>query len=135
MIVKERTNARHLESLPEPMDLVTVDAAFISLKLLLPRIQGLVGCPGQVICLIKPQFEAGRAQVGKGGVVKDPAVQRQVVEAVLSEARAVALWPAGLLESPIQGPKGNHEYLLWCVTSGEASQDATLLSGVFPDTA
>jgi 23S rRNA (cytidine1920-2'-O)/16S rRNA (cytidine1409-2'-O)-methyltransferase len=135
VIVKEHTNARHLESLPEPIDLVTVDAAFISLKLLLPRIQGWLDKAGQVVCLIKPQFEAGPAQVGKGGVVKDSAVHRQVVEEVMTEAERLALRPAGLLESPIQGPKGNHEFLLWCVTSGEAASVVDLLSGVFTDSA
>ncbi len=132
VIVKERTNARYLESLPEPIDLVTVDAAFISLALLLPRIRGWLDEAGQVVCLVKPQFEAGPAQVGKGGVVKDLSVRRQVVAEVMAEAQIQELWPAGLLESPLQGPKGNHEYLLWCVTSGEGADPAGLLSQVFP---
>jgi len=131
VIVKERTNARHLESLPEPIDLVTVDAAFISLKLLLPRIQSWLDEGGQVVCLVKPQFEAGPAQVGKGGVVKDPEIHRQVVEEVMIEAERHGLRPAGLLESPIQGPKGNHEFLLWLVTSGEPEGADHLLSSVF----
>lgn len=135
VIVKERTNVRYLESLPEPVDLVTVDASFISLKLLLPRIQGWLNATGQVVCLIKPQFEAGPAQVGKGGVVKDPVVHHQVVEEVMAEAERQALHPAGLLESPIQGPKGNHEFLLWCVTSGDAARPEDLLAGAFPDSA
>lgn len=133
VIVKERTNARHLDRLPEPVGLVCVDAAFISLSLLLPKIKNWLADAGQVICLVKPQFEAGPAQVGKGGVVKDPAVRRQVVEAVMLVARRLGLNPAGLLDSPIQGPKGNHEYLLWCVTEGESTNDQELLMGVFSD--
>lgn len=133
VIVKERTNARYLQSLPEPIDLVTVDAAFISLKLLLPRIQGWLSDDGLVVCLIKPQFEAGPAQVARGGVVRDPAVRRQVVKAVMGDALALGLLPAGLLESPILGPKGNREYLLWCVSSGTAADEGDLISAVFPD--
>jgi 23S rRNA (cytidine1920-2'-O)/16S rRNA (cytidine1409-2'-O)-methyltransferase len=132
VIVKERTNARYLESLPEPIDLVTVDAAFISLKLLLPRIKDWLREGGQAVCLIKPQFEAGPEHVGKGGVVKDFDVRRQVAEAIMGAARDLGLRPAGLVESPIQGPKGNHEYLLWCLTSGSTPDLPELIVGAFP---
>jgi 23S rRNA (cytidine1920-2'-O)/16S rRNA (cytidine1409-2'-O)-methyltransferase len=135
VIVKERTNARHLQSLPEPIDLVTVDAAFISLGLLLPRIRTWLRDGGQSVCLIKPQFEAGPDRVGKGGVVREEEVRRQVVSDVMAEAQGLDLLPAGLIESPIQGPKGNHEYLLWCVTLGEPAKPEDILAGVFSDPA
>jgi 23S rRNA (cytidine1920-2'-O)/16S rRNA (cytidine1409-2'-O)-methyltransferase len=120
VVVLERTNARYLEALPEPVSLVTVDASFISLKLLLPVARGwLAGPAAEMIALIKPQFEAGRKQVGKGGIIKDPAVHRQVLEDVLAWAQANQLGPAGLMRSPLKGAEGNIEFLLW-LRPGEA---------------
>ncbi len=113
VVVMERTNARYLEGLPEPVQLVTIDASFISLKLLLPVARRLLAPGGQIIALIKPQFEAGRDQVGKGGVVRDPAVHRQVVEGLVAWARERGLGPQAVLPSPLLGPKGNREFLLW----------------------
>lgn len=112
VVVMERTNARHLETLPELVDLVTIDASFISLKLLLPNAaRWLVPDRGMVIPLIKPQFEAGRRQVGKGGVVRDPAVHRQVLMGLLTwaETRGWGVW--GVVPSPVRGPAGNVEFL------------------------
>ncbi|RLC56795.1 MAG: TlyA family rRNA (cytidine-2'-O)-methyltransferase, partial [Chloroflexota bacterium] len=86
VVVMERTNARYLESLPEPVDLVTVDVSFISLGLILPMAVRWLKPGGQVVALIKPQFEAGRREVGKGGVVRDPQVHRRVLERVLDIA-------------------------------------------------
>jgi len=111
VVVMERTNARHLRELPEPIDLATVDVSFISLKLILPRIHDWLVPGGSVIALIKPQFEAGRAQVGKGGVVRDPAVHRQVLQRILTWAAQNGLPPQGLIRSPIKGPAGNIEFL------------------------
>jgi len=111
--VLERTNARYLEKLPEPVNLVTVDASFISLRLLLPTITGWLTSPGWIIALVKPQFEAGKAEVGKGGVVRSQAVHRQVLHNVVGYALEAGLVVLGLTLSPITGPAGNHEYLIW----------------------
>lgn len=112
VIVMERTNARHVESLPEPVNLVTVDASFISIKLLLPAIVNWLAVKAVVIILVKPQFEAGKAQVGKGGVVRDPAVHRQVLANAIAYTTEAGLHLLGLIPSPITGPAGNHEFLL-----------------------
>ena len=110
--VMERTNARYLESLPEPVHLVVIDVSFISLKLILPPVLKWLGSPAVVVALVKPQFEAGREQVGKGGVVRDRGVHRQVLEQVVAVAADVGLEVLGLIPSPITGPAGNHEFLL-----------------------
>ncbi|MCK4831830.1 MAG: TlyA family rRNA (cytidine-2'-O)-methyltransferase, partial [Anaerolineales bacterium] len=105
--------ARYLDSLPELIDLVTVDVSFISLKLILPSAHSWLRRGGEIIALIKPQFEAGREQVGKGGVVRDPAVHRAVLENLLGWATEHRLGPRGLLLSPLKGPAGNIEFLVW----------------------
>ncbi|MCS7178292.1 MAG: TlyA family RNA methyltransferase [Anaerolineae bacterium] len=117
VVVMERTNARHLERLPEPVHLVTVDVSFISLRLIFPRAVGWLGPQGQVIALIKPQFEAGRQDVGKGGVVRDPAVHRRVLEEVIRAAADLGLTLCGLMVSPLLGPAGNREFLGWWAKS------------------
>ncbi len=111
VVVMERVNARYLESLPEPIDLAVVDASFISLTLLLPRIYQWLKPQGQVVALIKPQFEAGKDQVGQGGVVRDKHIHRQVLEHILTWCRDHDLPPQGLIRSPITGPAGNVEFL------------------------
>lgn len=113
VIVMERTNARHLETLPEAVNLVVIDASFISLKLIFPVVVKWLTSPGQVIALVKPQFEAGKAQVGKGGVVRDVKIHRQVLEKIITYATQCGLSPLGLIPSPITGPAGNHEFLLY----------------------
>lgn len=122
----ERTNIRHLESLPEPVRLTTVDVSFIGLSLVLPNIAKLLSPGGEVIALIKPQFEVGREQVGKGGVVRDPKLHRAVVAKVLAGASAIGLAPAGVIRSPITGPAGNVEFLAWLKLGSEA-QSAQVL--------
>ncbi|MCB0191597.1 MAG: TlyA family RNA methyltransferase [Anaerolineae bacterium] len=112
VVVMERTNARHLDSLPETIDLATIDASFISLKLILPSVVKWLKHPASVIALVKPQFEAGRSQVKKGGVVRDPEVHRQVLLKVMGYAAHLEFTIAGLLVSPVTGPAGNHEFLL-----------------------
>jgi len=107
----ERTNARYLEQLPEPVTLVVVDASFISLRLLLPTITRWLMPSAWVIPLIKPQFEAGREDVGKGGVVRDSAVHARVIREVFSAAAALGLHPRNLIRSPLLGPAGNAEFL------------------------
>ncbi len=120
VVVMERTNARFLDRLPEPVDLVTIDSSFISLKLLLPVVQVWLKpvsiqsdtTARSVVALIKPQFEAGRAQVARGqGVIRDPTVHRQVLLDVLSFAQEIHYAVRGLIQSPLQGPKGNVEFL------------------------
>ncbi|RMF70490.1 MAG: TlyA family RNA methyltransferase [Alphaproteobacteria bacterium] len=114
VVVLERTNARHLTAadVPEPVDLLVCDASFISLKTLLPAPLGLVKPGGLIVALIKPQFEAGPQHVGKGGVVRDPAVRETVVADIRSWFEAQGHRLLGITESPITGPKGNVEYLL-----------------------
>jgi 23S rRNA (cytidine1920-2'-O)/16S rRNA (cytidine1409-2'-O)-methyltransferase len=114
VVVMERTNARHLTALPQAVDLVTVDASFISLKLLLPVAAGWMKPGADLIALIKPQFEAGRQDVGRGGVVRDPEIRRRAIEAVMASAAQCGLAPQGVIRSPLTGPKGNVEFLLWC---------------------
>lgn len=114
VVVMEGVNARHLESLPEPVHLVTADVAFISLRLLLPNFSRWLVPEGQAVLLVKPQFEAGPESVGRGGVVRDPAVWRRVLLEVAEAAATAGLAPQGALRSPVRGPKGNVEFLLWC---------------------
>ena len=113
VVVMERTNARYVETLAETVDLVVVDASFISLRLLLPKITGWLKPQADVVTLIKPQFEAGRTDVGKGGVVRDSDVHERVLEAITGFAHEQGLTVAGLTVSPIKGPAGNIEFLAW----------------------
>ena len=114
VFVMERTNARYLAELPEPVRFVCLDASFISLRLLLPVARAWLAQPGDnMIALVKPHFEAGRKQVGKGGIVKDPDVHRQVLADILAWSEQEGLSPAGLLRSPLKGAAGNVEFLLW----------------------
>jgi len=107
----ERVNARYLESLPEPVELVVIDVSFISLKLILPVAWRLLAEKGTVVPLIKPQFEAGKRDVGKGGVVKDPAIHRRVLRETLHAAREIGFTVKALARSPLTGPAGNVEFL------------------------
>jgi 23S rRNA (cytidine1920-2'-O)/16S rRNA (cytidine1409-2'-O)-methyltransferase len=111
VVVMERTNARYLTELPEPLHLATIDVSFISLKLVLPAVRQLVAPDGEIIVLIKPQFEAGRRKVRKGGVVRDPAVHRAVLLDVLGWAVQHGFEVRGLMRSPLLGPAGNVEFL------------------------
>ncbi|MBI3287767.1 MAG: TlyA family RNA methyltransferase [Chloroflexi bacterium] len=112
VVVLERTNIRHLESLPEPIDLATIDVSFISLELVLPKVTTLLKPRGQIIALIKPQFEAGRKQVLSGGVVRDAQVMRQVLHKVIELAHRLQLRVLGLTPSPLLGPAGNLEFFI-----------------------
>jgi 23S rRNA (cytidine1920-2'-O)/16S rRNA (cytidine1409-2'-O)-methyltransferase len=112
VVLMEETNARNLLSLTEHVELVTIDASFISLRLLLPSsVRWLQPNSGSILALIKPQFEAGRAQVGKGGVVRSTTVRRQVLRDVLGFAVAIGLYPKDLMLSPLRGPAGTVDYL------------------------
>jgi 23S rRNA (cytidine1920-2'-O)/16S rRNA (cytidine1409-2'-O)-methyltransferase len=111
VVVMERTNARYLESLPELVAFTSIDVSFISLRLILPRVRDWLLPEGTVIPLIKPQFEAGRRQVGKGGVVRDPDVHRQVLVQLLSWVPTLQLYAWDVIRSPLEGPAGNIEFL------------------------
>ena len=115
VISMEKTNARDVRQLPEPIDLVTIDASFISLKILLPGIRNwLKSADSSVIGLIKPQFEAGKEEAARGaGVIRDPAVHASVLREVLSFAEDNGFGIIGLTVSPLVGPKGNVEFLVW----------------------
>jgi 23S rRNA (cytidine1920-2'-O)/16S rRNA (cytidine1409-2'-O)-methyltransferase len=115
--VVERVNARTLTAASLPpgtsaFDIVTIDVSFISLRHILPVVPPLLRFDADVVALVKPQFEAGRAEVGKGGIVRDPAVHARVVEEIASSADALGLERAGLTDSPIAGMEGNREFLL-----------------------
>ena len=110
VVVCERTNIRHLGGVSEAVDLATIDVSFISLALVWPHVVSLLQPQGEIVALIKPQFEAGREQVGKGGVVRDPGVHRQVLEKVVSDALGEGLCLRGLTVSPLKGPAGNVEF-------------------------
>lgn len=113
VVCMERTNVRYLtpEIIPESLDFGTVDVSFISLKLILPALQKLMKPEGELVCLVKPQFEAGREKVGKKGVVRDPKVHLEVLEQFLHHASESGFSVKGLSFSPIRGPEGNIEYL------------------------
>jgi 23S rRNA (cytidine1920-2'-O)/16S rRNA (cytidine1409-2'-O)-methyltransferase len=122
VVVMEETNARYVERLPETIQFATVDASFISLKVLLPVIRGWFEAggeqsaipPGDLVALIKPQFEAGRTQAARGeGVIRDPEVHRHVLRSVLGFASQRGYRIRGLIASPLLGPKGNLEFLAW----------------------
>ena len=113
VVTMERTNIRYVkpEDLGEPLDLSVVDVSFISLRIVLPAIRSLLKPSGQVLCLIKPQFEAGKEKVGKKGVVRDPVVHRQVLDGFVELARQLEFAILGLTFSPVKGPEGNIEFL------------------------
>jgi 23S rRNA (cytidine1920-2'-O)/16S rRNA (cytidine1409-2'-O)-methyltransferase len=131
VVVIDRTNARYLESLSEPVDLVTVDVSFISLRLILPAALGWLRPGGQIVALIKPQFEARHDQVRKGGVVRDPAVHQAVLEEIVRWAESGGMGLAGLIRSPITGPAGNIEFLAnWIPGSATAAGSTALIEAL-----
>ena len=130
LVLKERTNLRHLQ--PEDLygeadpwpDLAVADVSFISLALVLPALGRLLQAPRrEALLLVKPQFEVGKARVGKGGVVRDPLAHADAIAGVLAAAQAEGWRPCGVVASPITGPAGNHEYLLWLRQGGWPADD------------
>ncbi len=145
--VMEETNARYVQSLPEPVSFVTVDASFISLKILLPVVKGWFIRPnppappsqigkggemeGNIVALIKPQFEAGKKDVSRGdGVIRDPEIHKQALLDVLTFAQFEGLHLRGLIRSPLLGPKGNVEFLAWLNLRGPAESIEALVAVV-----
>lgn len=118
VVVMDRTNIRHLKSLPETIELATIDVSFISLRLVLPAVKKLLKPDGEVIALIKPQFEARRDKVEWGGVVKDPEAHRQVLLRVAEFAKDLGFGARGLIPSPLLGPAGNIEFFIYLVLGG-----------------
>ncbi len=112
VVVMERTNIRYLAGLPEAVELATVDVSFISLTLVLPVVCELLGTNGEIIALIKPQFEAGREQVERGGVVKEAEVHRAVLQRLVNWSLEQKLWAYGLVPSSLRGPAGNIEFFM-----------------------
>jgi 23S rRNA (cytidine1920-2'-O)/16S rRNA (cytidine1409-2'-O)-methyltransferase len=114
VVVMERTNARYVTGFPEPISLITIDASFISLKIFLPVFKiWFCDRPGEVVALIKPQFEAGRQETARGdGVIRDTTVHQKVVKEILSAAEKEGYAITGLIRSPLLGPKGNTEFLV-----------------------
>ncbi len=129
VVVMERTNIRYVtpEQLGEPLDLSVVDVSFISLKLVLPVIKTLLKPTGQVLCLIKPQFEAGKEKVGKKGVVREKSTHKEVLDNFVALADELQFKILGLTFSPVKGPEGNIEFL------GHLTLDN--VAGIRPDTA
>ncbi|MBS1249018.1 MAG: 16S/23S rRNA (cytidine-2'-O)-methyltransferase TlyA [Chloroflexi bacterium] len=150
VVVMEETNARYLKALPEPVHFVTVDASFISLRLLLPVVRGWTSppaprsaCPlgilrgegGEAVVLIKPQFEARREEAARGkGVIRDPAIHRRVLREILSFAQEEGFCVRGVTQSPVVGPKGNVEFLAWLAwpSDGGAVDLEPFVSTLFP---
>lgn len=127
VVVMDRTNARYLDKLAETVDLVTIDVSFISLKLILPTVTAWLRDGGQIVALIKPQFEAGPEKVGKGGVVRDPQVHRAVLEDLITWAASQNMGLMGLLRSPLAGPAGNIEFLAHWLPGGKGAADVESL--------
>jgi 23S rRNA (cytidine1920-2'-O)/16S rRNA (cytidine1409-2'-O)-methyltransferase len=124
VVSMERTNLRELTSLPEPIDLATLDLSFISLRLVLPAVRILLTDSARCVALVKPQFEAGRGVVPRRGIVRDPTVHRDVLERFAADAATAGLVPSGLIRSPITGTDGNAEFLALLLREGAFDVDA-----------
>ena len=133
VVSMERTNLRTLRHLPEPIDLATLDLSFISLRLVLPAVRDLLADGGRVIALVKPQFEAGRDAIPRGGVVREPATHRAVLLQFEDHARAAGLTASTLIGSPIVGADGNREFLVLLLVGEARTVDwAALVDSVLP---
>ena len=128
VVCLERTNIRYVtgETIPEPVGFAAADLSFISLRLVLGAVRELLVPHGDMICLVKPQFAAGKDKVGKKGVVRDPAVHREVLETFLAYSRQAGFGLRGLDYSPIRGPEGNIEYLAWIEKDGQSVETPDL---------
>jgi 23S rRNA (cytidine1920-2'-O)/16S rRNA (cytidine1409-2'-O)-methyltransferase len=117
VVLLERTNIRHLENnrIPEVIDIATIDVSFISLTKVVPKVLEFLKEKGEIVALIKPQFEVGKGEVGKGGIVKEESKRIEVIARIKEEFAALGLQVTGIISSPITGQKGNIEYLLHCI--------------------
>lgn len=117
VVLLERTNIRHLEKeqIPDAIDIATIDVSFISLNKVVPKVIEFLAAGGAIVALIKPQFEVGKGEVGKGGIVKDAEKRQAAVDRVKGELESFGLRITGIIESPILGQKGNVEYLIHCI--------------------
>ena len=131
VVVQENTNARYLKALAESVSLITIDVSFISALRILPQAARWLDADGEIVVLIKPQFEAGPEQVGKGGIVRDVEVQREVLGAVTEGASEVGLFAHGLIRSPVLGTKGNQEYLAWLRPTESGVPAEELIESIF----
>lgn len=133
VVVMEKTNARYVSALDERIDLVTIDASFISLKTLLPVVVNWLKNEGTIIALIKPQFEAGRQETAKGGgVIREANVHRRVLAEILEFAPSIGLFASGLIQSPLLGPKGNREFLVELKRGrGEEEKNSAMIDAIF----
>lgn len=120
VVVMERTNIRYVthEQVPDEIQLAVIDVSFISLRIVLPAVKALLAPNGEIVCLIKPQFEAGKEKVGKKGVVRDISVHKEVLRDFVANAEALGFGVKGITFSPIKGPEGNIEYLGWLQQDG-----------------
>lgn len=137
VVAIERTNFRHLpdDAFPVPFSLIVVDVSFISLRTILARARGYLQADGDVVALVKPQFEAGRARLGSGGVVRDPEVHRAVLREVRDAMLPLGLCAIDLVASPLLGPAGNREFLLHIRRSGTPISDACIGAAIDPRSA
>jgi 23S rRNA (cytidine1920-2'-O)/16S rRNA (cytidine1409-2'-O)-methyltransferase len=115
VVVFDKTNIRYLErsAVPDTIDIAAIDVSFISLEKVVPKVAEFLAPQGEVLALIKPQFEAGRSEVGKGGIVRDEAARLRAVESVKAKLEALGLETVGVVESPVRGQKGNVEYFIY----------------------
>ena len=135
VVVMERTNARYLgrNDIGEPIDMAVIDVSFISIRLIVPALYGIIKDDGKVISLVKPQFEAGRRQVGRKGIVRDAGVHREVLETTIEFMLKKGFFIKGLEYSPVKGPGGNIEFLLYLSkkgSNGEISDAAEIISKI-----
>lgn len=132
VINMERTNFRYLTQaqIPEPIDFASVDVSFISLSKILPVLYPLLKSEGSAVCLIKPQFEAGRDKIGKKGVVRDKIVHKETIENVLTFTRENGFFLSGLTFSPVKGPEGNIEYLMYIKKSKEIPEPVLVIQDI-----
>ena len=137
VVVMEKTNARFIKEFPEKIDLVTIDASFISLRTLLPVVKTWFKyMPGEAIALIKPQFEAGKKDAARGeGVIRDPEIHRRILEEILLFVSAQKFGVLGLVQSPLTGPKGNIEFLIHLTTTitNGIEDNQQLIKQLFPE--
>ena len=129
----ENVNARYLQSLPEAPDLVVIDVSFISLRLILPAVARWIDAPADIVALVKPQFEAGKADIGKGGIVRRSDVRRNVLLTVTSFAESIGFNAEDILQSPLTGAKGNIEYLLWLRPEAADADIRARIEALFAD--